>query len=64
MNHFGLYAKTHENNWHMGIVTPGRSMHGDDRPFVEQEPIGLLDDVNITGTGNVVIVADLIYQRI
>jgi len=35
-------------------------MHGWDRALVEQEPVWLLDDIDITGTRNMVIVAYLL----
>ena len=59
MNHFGLYARGHENYRNMSVIAPRRAVHGCDGPLVNQEPIGLLDDVDITGAANVLIVADL-----
>ena len=39
-------------------------MHAGDQPFIEQEPVGFLDDIDITGTGDVLIAPYLFEQRI
>jgi hypothetical protein len=63
VNGLRRYARAHENNRHMGVIAPGGTVHGCDRPLIEKEPVGFLDDVDITGAGNVLIVPYLRNQR-
>ena len=38
-------------------------MHGDDWPLVKQEPIGILNHINVAGTFRMGVVSNLLQQR-
>ena len=64
MNRLEQYARAHENDRDVGVLAPGRTVHGLYRSLIEQEPVGLLDDINVPGADKVVIVADRCHNRI
>ena len=63
MNRLSPYRRTRKDDRRMGVVTVWGAMHGPDRPLVEQEPVGFLNDVDIARAGNVEVAPDRLQKR-
>ena len=51
-----------ENDRHEGVVPPGRTVHGAELVLLVEEPVGLLDHVDVAGALGVEVAPDLLDE--